>query len=102
MTCFTTIETISQKKRKDSLETRVILFIFSPELEISGVVLQQIHQNSKKKSGYREEWLCENDFETVLATFYCYDYGANDSEAVQKIATDQKDYQKCSSCVKVC
>ena len=48
MTCFTTIETISQKKRKDSLETRVILLIFSPELEISGVVLQQIHQNGKK------------------------------------------------------
>ena len=41
--------------------------------------------------------LSENDFEAVLATFWCY--GANASEAVQRIATDQKDYQKCSSCV---
>ena len=43
--------------------------------------------------------LSENDFEAVLATFWCY--GANASEAVQRIATDQKDYQKCSSCVTV-
>ena len=31
-------------------------------------------------------------FEAVLAFFCCYDYGANASEAVQKIATDQKGY----------
>ena len=37
-----------------------------------------------------------------LATFCCYDYGANASEAVEKIATDQKDYHKCSLCVIVC
>ena len=43
------------------------------------------------------EWL-----EAVLATFCCHDYGAIGSEAVQKIATDQKDYHKCSSCVIVC
>ena len=41
----------------------------------------------------------KNDFEAVLVTFCCYDYGANASEAVQKIGTDQKDYQKCSFCV---
>ena len=41
----------------------------------------------------------ENDFEAVLATFCCYNYGANASEAVQKITTGQKDYRKCSSCV---
>ena len=52
-----------------------------------------------KNSGFCEELLSENDFEVVLATFSCYDYGANASEAVQKIATDQKDYHKCSSCV---
>ena len=40
-----------------------------------------------------------NDFEAVLITFGCYDYGANASEAVQKIGTDQKDDQKCSFCV---
>ena len=50
-----------------------------------------------KNGGFCEELLCENDFETVLATFCCYDYGANASEAFQKKATDQKDYRKCSS-----
>ena len=55
-----------------------------------------------KNDGFYEELLSENDFEAVLATFCCYDYGANASEAVQKIATDQKDYHKCSSCVIVC
>ena len=29
----------------------------------------------------------ENDFETVLVDFYCYEYGANVTEAVQKIST---------------
>ena len=36
----------------------------------------------------------ENDFEAVLVTSYCYDHVAKASEAVQKIATDQKDYPK--------
>ena len=31
-----------------------------------------------------------------------YDYGASTSEAVQKVATDQKGYHKCSLCVIVC
>ena len=74
--------------------------MFSLELEISGAAVQRIHQNSEKW------WLCEelfgeNDFEAVLVTFRCYDHGAYASEAVQKIATDQKDYRKCSSCVTV-
>ena len=34
----------------------------------------------------------------VLETFFCYDYGANASEAVEKIAADQDDYHKCSLC----
>ena len=38
----------SHKKRKDSLETRTVLLIFSPELEIFGVAVQSIHQNSEK------------------------------------------------------
>ena len=38
----------SHKKRKDSLETRAALLIFSPELEIFGVDVQSIHQNSQK------------------------------------------------------
>ena len=32
---------------------------------------------------FKEELLCENDFEAVLATFCCYDHGAKASEAVQ-------------------
>ena len=51
-----------------------------------------------KSDGFYEELRSENDFEAVLATFCCCDYGANASEADQKIATDQKDYDKCSSC----
>ena len=35
--------------------------------------------------------LSQNYFETVLATFCCYDHGANASEEVQKMATDQKE-----------
>ena len=55
-----------------------------------------------KYGGFCEELLRENDFEAVLATFCCCDYGTNASEVVQKIATDQKDYRKCSSCAIVC
>ena len=29
-----------------------------------------------------ENFLSEDDFDAVLATFSCYDYGANSSEAV--------------------
>ena len=36
------------KKRKDSLETRVVLLMFSLELGISGVAVQSIHQNGQK------------------------------------------------------
>ena len=71
--------------------------IFSLELEISGVAVQSIHQNSKK-CDFCLELLSKNDFEAVLATFCCYDHGAKASEEVQKIATDQKDYRKCSFC----
>ena len=48
--------------------------------------IQKIHQNSKN-GGFCEELLSENDFEAVLVNFYCYEYGANASEAVQKIST---------------
>ena len=43
-----------------------------------------------------EKLLSENDFEAVLATSCCYDHGFKASEAVQKIATDRKEYRKCS------
>ena len=40
-----------------------------------------------KNGGFFEELLSENDFEAVLVNFCCYEYGANASEAVQKIST---------------
>ena len=57
---------------------------------------------SAKNGGFCEELLSENVFEDVLAPFCFYYYGVNASEAVQKIATDQKDYRKCFSCVIIC
>ena len=54
------------------------------------------HQND----GFCKKLLRENVFEALLATFCCYDYGANTSEVVQKVDKDQKDYCKCSTCVK--
>ena len=55
-----------------------------------------------KNNGFREELLSEFDFEAVWATFCFYEYGANASEAVQKIATVQKECYKCSLCVIIC
>ena len=40
-----------------------------------------------KNGSFCEELRSENDFETVLANLCCYDYGANTSEAAQKIST---------------
>ena len=64
----------------------MILLIISLELEIFGVAIQKIHQNTKKWC-LCEELLIGNDVEAVLVNFRCYDYGANASEAVQKIST---------------
>ena len=84
------------KERKDSLETRAILLL---ELEISGVAVESIYHNS---DDFCEELLSENDLEAVLATFFCYDHDVKASETVQKIAADQREYRKCSSCVMIC
>ena len=43
----------------------------------------------------REDFLCGDDFDAVLAIYRSYRYGANASEAVQKIVTGEKDYHKC-------
>ena len=88
----------SHKKRRDGLETRAVLLIFSLELEISGVAVQSIHQSTKNVN-VCEELLSENHFEAVLPTFCYYEHGAKASEAVQKISTNQKEYHKCSLCV---
>ena len=55
-----------------------------------------------KNGKFCEELLSENDFEAVLATFCCYDHGTKASEAIQKIATVQKEYRKCISSVIIC
>ena len=91
----------THKKRKDSLETWAVLLIFSLELEYLECPYRA-YIKTAKNGDFCEELLSENDFETVLATFCCYDHGAKASEAVQKIATDQKEYRKCSSCVIIC
>ena len=55
-----------------------------------------------KNGDFCEELISENDIEAVLASFCCYEHGAKASEAVQKIAIDQKEYCECSSCVIIC
>ena len=55
-----------------------------------------------KNCSFMSNYLVKACFEAVLVTFCFYDHGANASEAVQKIAIDQKEYRKCSSCVKTC
>ena len=41
----------------------------------------------KNSDGFYEELLSKNNFEAVLVNFCCYKYGANASEAVQKISS---------------
>ena len=48
-----------------------------------------------KNGDFCEELLSENYFETIIATLCCYDHGDKASDAIQKIATDQKEYRKC-------
>ena len=71
------------RNRKMVRKHRWYLLIFPLELEIFGVAAQRIHQNSI----FCEELRSEIGFETILVNFCCYDYGANASEAVQKIST---------------
>ena len=49
-----------------------------------------------KMAAYSEDFLNKDDFEDFLAIFCCYDHCVNASEAVEKIATNQKDYNKSS------
>ena len=79
-------------KRKDSLETLTALLRFSLlNLKYLGWSHRQ-YIKTAKNVGFCEGLLSENDFDVVLVTFCCYDYGANNSVAIQKKAADQKDY----------
>ena len=60
------------------------------------------YTKTAKNGNFCEELHSENDIEVVLAIFCCYNHGVKTSEAVQKIATDQKEYRKCSLCVIIC
>ena len=48
------------------------------------------------------DFLCGDDFDAVLAIFRSYRHSGNACEAVENIATDEKDYHKTSLCVIVC
>ena len=55
-----------------------------------------------KNGDFCEDLLSENNFRAVLVSYYCSDHGVKVSGAVQKIATDQKEYHKCSLFVITC
>ena len=50
----------------------------------------QEYIKTAKNGDFCEKFPGQNDFEDALATFCCYYYSDNASEAGQKIATDKK------------
>ena len=91
----------SHKKRKDVWKHGWYCWYFRFNLKYLGWPYRAYIETAKN-CDFWEEWPSENDFEVVLATFCCYEHGAMASEVVQKIATDQKEYPICSSCVIIC
>ena len=91
----------SHKKRIDILEHRPYCWYFCLKLKYLGW-LYKAYIKTTKNGDFCEELLSKNDFKNILATFHCYGHGTKTSEAVQKIATDLKEYRKCSSCVITC
>ena len=90
------------KKWKDKSENAGhIVDIFAWTWNILGGRTENTSEQQKMVIFVRN-LLSENYFENILATFCCSKYGSNVFEAVQKIATDQRDYHKCSLCVIVC
>ena len=58
------------------------------------MAVQSIHWTAKN-GDFFDELSSEHDFEAILATFCCLatiSHGAKASEAIQKIATNQKEY----------
>ena len=55
------------KKREDSLEIRAVLLIFWPELEISGMAVQEIHRNSEN-AACSEDIRFSFSFSVLIAT----------------------------------
>ena len=57
----------SHKKWKDRLETRAVYLVFWLEVKISGVAVQEIHQNSEK-ADCSEDFLFSFSFSILIAT----------------------------------
>ena len=58
--------------------------------------------SKEKNVWFQWECFCGDNTHAFLHLFSSNGYGANVSEAVGKIATDEKDYHKYSLCVIVC
>ena len=91
----------NRKKRKDSLliDSRTVdIFVWT--WNICGGCTEHTSKQRKMATSMRN-WSSKITLRQ-LVTFFCYDHGAQASEAVQKIATDQKEYRKCSLRVIIC
>ena len=89
----------SHNKCKNIQETQDALLTFL--VKLMGWSYREYIKKTENGS-FCDELLSRNDFEAVLATFYCDEYDPNPSEAVQKITADKKNYQKCSSYFILC
>ena len=78
-----------------------MFLIFLLQLKISGVAVEK-YIKLAKMAAFSEDFHCGDNFDAVLAIFCYYGYGTSASEAVEKMATDEKDYRKCSFCFIVC
>ena len=78
--------TIVLRNRKIIWKHRSLLLIFWLELKYLEWLYREYIKTAKNGS-FCEDLLGEIDFKAILANFCCYGYGANASEAVQKIST---------------
>ena len=66
------------------------------ELKISRVAVQKIHKNGENGS-FSEELLSESDFEAVLASFCCCDYGAKAWKQFRRLLQTRKAFLEWTS-----
>ena len=89
----------SHKKWKNSQETQDALLTFL--VKLMGWSYREYIKKTENGS-FCDELVSRNDFEAILATSCCDEYGPNPSEAVQKITVDKQNYPKCSSFFIIC
>ena len=70
-------------------------------MKFLGLPYKESIKAAKNDEDFDEDFLSGDGFEVALVNFCFYDYGANE-KAIEKIATDGKDYYECSLCVIVC